>query len=251
MNVKSLFFLFFCTVVLSQASGQELSATAIVEKVSRNREGQIFYSEIKMTIIRPTWEREIGAKMWVKTQDFSFVLLTSPVRERGQVFLKRKNHLWNWQPSIERTIKMSASVTGQSWLGSDFTTDDIIRRTSFLNDFTHTILGQETCDGTECYKIQLTPKPNSVIIWGKIISWVSTKEFIDLKNEYYDEDGKLVQTYRGYDFKHYASYYIPMRTEIIPARKNNHKTVLTVQVYELNPPLKDGFFSLQNIKNIQ
>ncbi|TYK32718.1 outer membrane lipoprotein-sorting protein [Bacteroides pyogenes] len=67
---------------------------------------------------------------------------------------------------------------------------------------------------------------------------------------YYDEDGKLVQTYRGYDFKHYASYYIPMRTEIIPARKNNHKTVLTVQVYELNPPLKDGFFSLQNIKNI-
>lgn len=76
------------------------------------------------------------------------------------------------------------------------------------------------------------------------------KEFIDLKNEYYDEDGKLVQTYRGYDFKHYASYYIPMRTEIIPARKNNHKTVLTVQVYELNPPLKDGFFSLQNIKNI-
>lgn len=92
MNLKSLFFLFFCTVVLSQASGQELSATAIVEKVSRNREGQIFYSEIKMTIIRPTWEREIGAKMWVKTQDFSFVLLTSPVRERGQVFLKRKNH---------------------------------------------------------------------------------------------------------------------------------------------------------------
>ncbi len=42
MNLKSLFFLFFCTVVLSQASGQELSATAIVEKVSRNREGQIF-----------------------------------------------------------------------------------------------------------------------------------------------------------------------------------------------------------------
>ncbi|WP_373722267.1 outer membrane lipoprotein-sorting protein [Bacteroides heparinolyticus] len=250
MKAKILFFLCVCNVFLLPAASQELSATAIVEKAGRNREGQVFHSEIKMTIIRPKWKREIGAKMWVKTRDYSCVLLTSPARERGQAFLKRKNDLWNWQPGIERTVKMSASMTGQSWLGSDFTTDDIVRQTSFINDFTHTLLGKEMFDGNECYKILLTPKPESVIVWGKVISWISTKDFVDLQNEYYDEDSNLVQTYRGYDFKRCASYYVPMRMEIVPAHKNNHKTILTVQTYQLTPALSDSFFSLQNIKNI-
>lgn len=251
MNVKFLLLACLCGILSLPVCAQELSATAIVEKASRNRDGQVFHSDIKMTIVRPTWQREICAKMWVKTRDFTFVLLTAPARERGQAFLKRKKDLWNWQPSIERTIKMSATVTGQSWLGSDFTTDDIMRQLSFSNDFTHTLLGRETFGGTECYKILLTPKPHSVVVWGKILSWISTKEFVDLKNEYYDEDGKLIHTYYGYDFKHFDSYCIPMRMEIVPARKNNHKTVLLVQEYILNPPLNDNFFSLQNIKNIR
>ncbi len=250
MNLRLLLFSCVCGVSLLSASAQELSATAIVDRASRNRDGQVFHSDIKMTIIRPTWQREIRAKMWVKTRDYSFVLLTAPARERGQAFLKRNKDLWNWQPGIERTIKMSATVTGQSWLGSDFTTDDIVRQTSYLNDFTHTLLGREIYEGTECYKVLLTPKPHSVIVWGKVLSWIGTKDFVELKNEYYDEDGKLIQTYYGYDFKYYASYCIPMRMEIVPARKNKHKTVLTVQEYELNPPLSDAFFSLQNIKNI-
>ncbi len=249
MNIKHLFLLFVCSMFLLPVNAQELSASRIMEKTSRNKEGQFFQSQIKMTIIRPTWTREIEAKMWVKTRDYSCVLLTAPARERGQAFLKRKSDLWNWQPGIERTIKMSASVTGQSWLGSDFTTDDIVRQTSFLDDFTHTLLGKEMLEGVECYKMLLTPKPESVVVWDKVISWISTKDFVDMKHEYYDEEGNLIQTYRGYDFKHIESYYIPMRMEIVPARKNNHKTILTVQTYKLNPPLSDSFFSLQNIKN--
>lgn len=250
MKANILFFLWVCSIFLLPASAQEPSVTGIMTKACRNKEGQTFRAKMKMTIIRPKWKREIEAKMWVRTRDYSCVLLTAPARERGQAFLKRKNDLWNWQPGIGRTIKMASTLTGQSWMGSDFTTDDIVRQTSFLNDFTHTLLGKEIVDGNECYKILLTPKPESIIVWGKVISWVSMKDFVDVKNEYYDEDDNLVQTYRGYDFEHYASYYIPMRMEMIPAQKNNHKTVLTVQVYEINPPIDDRFFSLQNLKKL-
>jgi outer membrane lipoprotein-sorting protein len=204
-----------------------------------------------MTIVRPTWTREIGIKSWTKGNNFSLTLITSPARDKGQAFLKRGRDLWNWQPRIERMIKMSSSMMGQSWMGSDFTNDDLIRESSTVNDYTHRLEKTEKIRGIDCYKIILIPKENAAVVWGKVIMWITITDFVEIKTEFYDEDDELVNTVNGYDIKTDGNRRLASRMEVVPANRPNQKTVMTINKYEFDIPINDNFFSQQNLKTIQ
>jgi len=241
----------FCLLCATKAGAQTLSATEIVKRADDNRRGKSSYSEVKMTIVRPTWTRDIGIKSWSKGEDFSLTLITSPARDKGQAFLKRQKDLWNWQPSIGRMIKMSSSVMGQSWMGSDFTNDDMVRESSVVNDYTHQLEKTEKVREFDCYKIILTPKEDAAVVWGKVISWISKTDFVEIKTEFYDEDNELVNTFNSYDIKSYGSRKLASRMEIIPADKPNQKTAMTIEKYNFDISIEDNFFSQQNMQKVK
>ena len=230
---------------------QTLSATQIVKRADDNRRGNNSCSEMKMIVIRPTWTREIGIKSWAKGTEYSLTLITSPAKDKGQVFLKRGKDLWNWQPSISRMIKMSSSVMGQSWMGSDFTNDDMVRESSTVNDYTHKLEKTEKVREFDCYKIILTPKETAAVVWGKVITWISITDFVEIKTEFYDEDNELVNTMNSYDVKSYGNRKLASRMEIIPAEKPNQKTVMVVEKYDFDIAIDDSFFSQQNMQRVK
>lgn len=241
-----------CALLISTSiQAQELTATEIMKKVTNNKQGENLYSEVTMTIIRPTWTREVGLKNWTKGGDYSLILITSPAKDKGQAFLKRGKDLWNWIPSIDRMIKMSSSVMGQSWMGSDFTNDDMTKQASKVEDYTHELEKTEIVRGHDCYKIILTPKESAIVVWGKIIMWITKDDFIEVKSEFYDEDHELVNTYNGFDIQNYQGRKIPSRLEVIPADKPNQKTVLTILKNDFNKPISESFFSQQNMKKLK
>jgi hypothetical protein len=241
----------FCLLGAINAEAQTLSATEIVKRADDNRRGKSSYSEIKMTIVRPTWTREIGIKSWSRGTEYSLALITSPAKEKGQSFLKRGKDLWNWQPGIGRMIKMSSSVMGQSWMGSDFTNDDIVRESSTVNDYTHRLETTEKVREFDCYKVILTPKEDAAVVWGKVISWISTTNFVEIKTEFYDEDSELVNTFNSYDIKTYGNRKLASRMEVIPASKPNQKTVMLVEKYDFDIAVEDSFFSQQNMQRVR
>lgn len=251
MNPIKYLLLSFCFSGAINAAAQTLSATEIMKKADENLRGKSLYSEIKMTIVRPTWKREIGIKSWSKGSDYSLALITSPAKEKGQAFLKRGKDLWNWQPGIGRMIKMSSSVMGQSWMGSDFTNDDMVRESSTVNDYTHRLETTEKVREFNCYKLILTPKESSAVVWGKVIMWVSVTDFVEIKTEFYDEDNELVNTFNGYDIKNYGNRKLASRLEVTPANKPNQKTVMTIEKYDFNIAMEDGFFSQQNMQRVK
>jgi len=126
----------------------------------------------KMIVVRPDWKREVEMKMWSKGNDYYLILITAPAREKGQVFLKRKNEMWNWIPSINRMIKIPPSMMSQSWMGSDFTNDDLVRESNIQRDYSLTLLGEDVLDGVKCWKIRGIPHPDAPVVWGKILYWV-------------------------------------------------------------------------------
>ena len=230
---------------------QSITATEIVKRADENRRGNSSYSEIKMTIVRPAWSREIGIKSWSKGDKLSLTLIISPAKEKGQSFLKREKDLWNWQPSIGRMIKMSSSVMGQSWMGSDFTNDDMVRESSVVNDYTHVMERTEKVREFDCYKVILTPKENAAVVWGKVIAWIDMKGFTEIKTEYYDEDGVLVNTFNGYDVKAYGKRMLASRMEVTPADKPGQKTVMAVEKYDFDIAIGEAFFSQQNMQRVK
>ena len=232
-------------------NAQTIGATEIVQRADENRRGKSSYAEIKMTIVRPAWTREIGIKSWGKGTDYSLALITSPAKEKGQSFLKRQKDLWNWQPSIGRMIKMSSSVMGQSWMGSDFTNDDLMRESSSVNDYTHQLATTEKVREFDCYKIILTPKESAAVVWGKVIMWISINDYVEIKTEFYDEDNELVNTFNGFDIKTYGSRKLASRMEVVPADKPNQKTIMTVEKYDFDLAIEESFFSQQNMQKVK
>lgn len=247
MKKITLIFLIFSTAfnVLSQ------DATEIVKKADDLMQGITSQSEMEMTIIRPTWKRTISFKSWGKGRDLSMSLITAPPKESGQSFLKLKNDMWSWNPTINRMIKLPPSLMSQGWMGSDYTNDDILKESSIVLDYTHKITGSENVSGFECYKIRLDPKENAAVVWGKIIIWISKTEYYELKVEYFDEDGKIVKTHILSDIKFMFDRKIPTYFEIIPADKPNQKTVVRILSSKFNIPLQDGFFSQQQMKSLK
>ncbi|HAS40959.1 MAG TPA: outer membrane lipoprotein-sorting protein [Microscillaceae bacterium] len=230
---------------------QAQNATEIVKKANEKLQGKTSQGVMTMTIIRPKWRRTVEMKSWAKGDDYSLILIKKPARDQGSGYLKRTREMWNWLPKVGRVVKMPPSMMNQSWMGSDFTNDDLVRQSSIVNDYTHKILGTETIEGRSCYKILLTPKPNAPVVWGKVEIWISKKDFLQLQSKMYDEDGYLVNTMRGSKIKNLGGRTIPSKMEMIPADKPNQKTVLEYKSMVFDKPIGNGFFSVQNLKRVR
>ena len=248
--MKKLIFSLLSVSLSLSLSAQTLSALDIVKKADSKMRGESSYSEMTMTIVRPTWQRSISMKAWTKGNKFSLIKVTDPAKDKGTGFVKRDKELWNWIPSIDRLIKMSSSVMGQSWMGSDFTNDDMVRESSMVTDYTQTIVGEETIRGFDCYKIELVPHPDAPVVWGKVITWVDKASFNFIRTQNLDENFELAQTMENYDFKDFGDRTLPSRMEMTPAGKNQ-KTVITISKAQYNIPIQESFFSQQNLKTVQ
>jgi len=246
--LKSLIFLVFVT---GTANSQQLTPKEIVRKAYTLMQGQTNESNLSMTIVRPAWKRTISFKSWAKGNDYSLAIVTDPAKERGQTFLKRKNEIWNWVPSIQKMIKLPPSMMSQGWMGSDYSNDDLLKESSIVEDYEHSLMNMEKIDAMECYKIKLTPKPDAAVVWGSIIKWISKNEYFQLRSEYYDEDGILVKTETASDIKQMSDRRIPTHIEIIPKDKPGNKTLVDIQKAIFNKPIDDAFFSQQNMKNVR
>lgn len=227
------------------------NAKEIVQKANDLVLGKTSQGINTMILVRPDWQREVSMKVWSKGIDYYMILITAPAREKGQVFMKRKNEMWNWVPSINKMIKIPPSMMAQSWMGSDFTNDDLLKESSIVIDYNHKIIGRDSIDNHDCYKVELIPKPEAAIVWGKVILWIAKDNYYQLKAEYYDEIGELINTQYGSDLKKLGDRTIPSKLTMIPADKEGNKTILKLIDMEFNKDIPMSFFSQQNMKRIK
>ncbi len=238
----TLAFILVSSFVLAQ------NAKEIVRKADEKLEGKSNYTEMTMQIVRPKWTRTVSFKSCSKGTEYSITLVTAPSKEKGQTFLKRKNDMWNWNPTISRLIKLPPSMMSQGWMGSDFSNDDLLKESSIVNDYTHKIIGNEIIDGHKCYKIELKPTTTAAVVWGKQIKWITKKDYLQLKTAYYDEDNYLVKTELASNVKMMSGRKIPTHFELIPADEPGHKTIVTMTKIVYDVKVNENFFSQQNMK---
>ncbi len=233
------------------AYGDDLSAREIVVRANDLLRGKSSQSTAVMTVIKPDWSREMTTKNWMLEPDYAMLLITEPARDKGNVTLKREKEMWNWVPSIQRIIKIPPSMMMQPWMGSDFNNDDLVRESSIVEDYTQSFIGEENIDGYDCHKILLIPKPEAGVVWGKVIMWISKKEYLQLKTEYYDEDEALIKYMIGSKVMEMGGRIIPSYWEMIPVDKPGEKTVLEYKSIEFDIDIKPSFFSEQKMKRVR
>jgi outer membrane lipoprotein-sorting protein len=234
-----------------EAFAQE-TALEIVTKSDEKLRGKSSKGTMRMIIKRPSWEREIVTRTWSLGTEYAMIYIDEPKRDHGTVFLKRDKEIWNWQPSIERTIKLPPSMMMQSWMGSDFTNDDLVRESSIIKDYTHTRIKDTLIDGINCAKLLLDPKPEAAVVWGKIFTYISLDgEYLQLRVEFYDEDGYLVNIMEGKDVGEIGGKILPRKMIMSPVDEPGNSTIMINEELEFDIDVDPSFFSVQNMKKIR
>lgn len=227
---------------------QSLSATDIIQKSETKMRAGTSFASMKMTIERPKWSRTLELKCWTNGLEQTLIYIEAPTRDRGISYLKINDEIWNWQPKIERTIKLPPSMMSQSWMGSDFTNDDLVKHSSLMLDYHHELIDEETIDNFDCYKLRLTPKENAAVVWGEINIWISKDEFMQLKTEFYDEDFLLINTLTASKIRRFGNRNLPSILTIIPENKVQNSTTIEYLNWEFDKPIPASHFSIQNMK---
>jgi len=235
-------------VLLIQQAYPKMTATQIVKKMDDLMRGKTFVGSSDMTVINPDWKRTISMKMWSRGKDYFFIHITAPAREAGTTFLKKNKLLYQWVPSAEMKIKITPSMMLQSWMGSDFTNDDLVKESSMVDDYTHKLLGKEKVEGEECYKIECIPKPAAPVVWGKLILWIRTKNFVPARTYYYDEKGKYLKTLSFTNVKKVNDRLFPMTMMMVPLNKKGHKTIVNYTSAKFNVKINSSIFTLKNLE---
>lgn len=246
------FFIILSIVSFSTYAQESLTAKQIVEKSDEVLKGvKTTQAEMIITTVRPKWSRTMKMKTWSEGTNLSMILFISPVKDKGTSFLMKGKEVWNWIPSIERTIKLPPSMMMQSFMGTDFTNDDLVKQSSIVEDYDHKIIGEATLEGEKCYKIEMIPHENAAVVWGKIIVWITHDNYFQLKVNFYDEDDELVNVMKAYDIKMMGGKLLPAKMEMTPIDKKGQKTIMEYFSIEFDVPFKANFFTVQNMKRLK
>lgn len=243
--------LFTLIVLVATNFSYAQTADEIITKADEKFRGKSSYVEMTITIIRPKWSKEMKMKGWSKGSKHSISVVMSPAKEKGIVFLMRDKEVWNYLPTIDRSIKFPPSMMLQNWMGTDLTNDDLVKQSSMITDYDKKIKSEEEKEGYMCWKIELTPKENAAVVWGKIITWIDKTEFMQMQSDFYDEDGFLVNQMIGSEVKTFGKKKLPSKLKIIPSDKPGQSTVITYSKWQFDISIPEKYFTTNYMKQIR
>jgi outer membrane lipoprotein-sorting protein len=242
--------LLFTIILIYSPSIQAQVAREIIRKADEKMRGKSSHVLITIETFRSDWKRTMEIEAWMKGTEMSLIRILSPAKEKGIIFLKKKKEVWSWYPTLERSIKLPPSMMSQSWMGTDFTNDDLVKESSVLNDYRHHIVGDTLIAERDCHIIEMIPLPETAVVWGKVIVYIDKKDFLELRSLFYDEECQLMSTMNGFDIRRMGDRIIPTGFEMIPADKKNQKTVMRYKKIEFDTPISESFFSIETMRNM-
>lgn len=216
----------------------------IIKNVEHNIQSDNGYSKITMKVTTSRGERTMQLESWNRGHEKSFIKVLYPKQDRGITFLKIDTTMWQYVPKIEKIIKIPSSMMMQSWMGSDFTNDDMAKESSIVDDYNPAI----TSEDPHKYLLTLTPKEDAPVVWGKIVLEVAKEHFIPLRAIYYDEDAVEQRILYYSDVKVYGSRHLPTVMTLIPSNKKRNKTVVVMEEVDFDAAIDDSRFSMNALK---
>ncbi len=196
----------------------------IMKKLDNNIRGKNIYMKMSMSITAMGHKRTMKMQTWAEGSKKSFVKITYPPKDKGITFLSLDNQMWQYVPKIERIIKIPPSMMLQNWMGSDITNDDMVKQSSIVDDYDPKILKKAGSVVT----IELIPKEDAAVVWGKIITNIDTSTYTNVKDTFYDEDGEAVRVFKYEKVKKFGDYYMQTYWKIEPVDNKNNRTDLNL-----------------------
>ena len=242
MLARSLCFLllyFFSSLVM----GSDQKALDLLDRMDKLYRLDSSKATMTMDIETPNWQRSMTLVSWSKGMDFTLVRIQSPKKEKGIATLKRENEMWNFFPKANQVIKVPPSMMMGSWMGSDFTNDDLVREESLAEEYEVTLTEDD-----KFYHLSLVPREDTITVWGKIEFTVDKANLLPVKEVFFNEEGEAMREMVFSKVTDFDGKLLPAVLELRPLNKSGHKTRIIYDELTFNVEISDSIFTLRNLK---
>lgn len=175
----------------------------------------------------------------------SFIRFTNP-EDLNVRYLKLVNELWIYFPAADDVLKISGHMLRQGMMGSDISYEDMIESGELEDKYEATLLGEETVDGQDCYKLQLVAKTKDVT-YQKQIVYVHKTYFVAVRVEMFARGGRLLKKMRAKNIQKIGGRYMARTIEFQDMRRRNSLTIIENEEVQFNVNIPDGTFSRRNL----
>jgi outer membrane lipoprotein-sorting protein len=237
------------TGLFSQTSGLE-----VMENVYNRPVGEAMSAELVMTITNSrgaTRERSIGQySLDAGESDKKIMFFTAPADVRDTSFMTwswddgRDDDQWIYLPALRRVKRISSDSKNDSFMGSDFTYDDLGDR--HPSEDSHRIIGEETLMGEGCYVIESIPVGKGDA-FTKTVSWIVKEKWIGLKKDYYDRRDTVYKTLSIEEFEKIDGYWV-VTNMLMEDNDRGSSTRIEMNDVSFNVSLEEDFFSERQMR---
>ncbi|MBU6299746.1 MAG: outer membrane lipoprotein-sorting protein [Alphaproteobacteria bacterium] len=236
----------FFAAALPAAAGP--NPDALLRAAFDNWRAKSSTTEVTMTVHRPDWERTSQMKAWTQGDDDALVRFIAPAKDAGNATLKLGNDTWVFNPKLNQVIKLPASMLAQSWMGSDFSYNDLAKADDVLTQYTHHLLETTHADGHTIYIIEADPKPGAPVVWGKLVVKVR-EDGVMMGETYFDQDMKPVRIMTTDKAGELGGRAYPVTMTMRPADALGKWTRIETTVGQFNVTQPAYLFTLSNLQN--
>ena len=179
-------------LTLTPSIGFAQDAVAILRSAFDNWRAESSHAVLEMEIQRASGTRSMSLDSWTQGEDKALVRFTAPARDAGNATLQLGNATYMFNPKLNQVIKLPASAMAQSWMGSDFSYEDLSRSERIIDDYNHKLMRTGSQGGQRVYVIESVPKRGVPVVWGKQVLTVRADGVL-MAMEFFDQLGSRVR----------------------------------------------------------
>lgn len=242
--------LLFATVPRAPASAQDAAPRPDVAEVSRRIDtmwtSSASIARMELIVARPRGDRTLRLHVWTHGNEHALVVVEAPERERGTATLRVDRNLWTYLPRVARTMRVPPSMMLSSWMGSDFTNDDLTTSASYERDFVGSIVGRS--ESPAGWLLRYEAREGVVGLWQRVEFVVDDAGTLPIVARYYDRRMRLARTMSFEDVRTIDGRTIPTRLVLQPSDHEDQHTELHYLDIDFDASVPDSTFSLTELE---
>lgn len=233
------------TPVAAPAQPRPPDVDALLARLDDLYRSKSSIGRIEILVVTRRSTRSLRLKAWTRGETHALIVIEAPPREADTATLRVEENLWNYLPRIARTIRVPPSMMLGSWMGTDFTNDDLVKESSLRKDFQARI--DRRSESPAGWWLALEVKPGVVGRWARIDILVSD-EGLPVEERHFDRKGRLARTMVFDDIRVLGGRRLPTHIVLTPTDIEGQRTEMRYLELQFDIPIPDDTFSLSRLE---
>ena len=205
-------------------------------------------ADLTMKVVTDRYRRELTLHSWTRGKEEALIVVRAPAREAGAATLRSKEGLWIYAPRADRLVRLPSALLSESWMGSHFTNEDLVRETDFVRDYDTTLAWKEE-GGKRVLQATLVPKPKTPVVWSRVVYLLDPNDLLPLRADFYDRD-RISRALAFADPHVVSGRRVPFTLQMVPADKPGEETRLEYRKLQFGVHVDPSLFTQRGLRQV-